>query len=235
MTQQENITKAQAAFTQINTNFSYLAGEVERVENAIPTTVAELTDSGDYALKADVASAIIPHGSVAAISGMAAPSANTLGWMYNFTAEFTTTADFAEGAGKKFPAGTDVVIIDNGTGSSHDYKYNVFAGFQDTSAYDNHIANADIHTTASEKLANSQHIANGDIHVTAAQKTAWTAKQDALTFDNTPTASSNNPVKSGGVYSALALKANAADVYTKTEIDSYIDDLFDVSITPLNS
>lgn len=32
------------------------------------------------------------------------------------------------------------------------------------------------------------------------------AKQDILTFDNAPTASSDNPVKSGGVYSALASK-----------------------------
>lgn len=33
-------------------------------------------------------------------------------------------------------------------------------------------------------------------------------KQDALTFDNTPTANSNNPVKSGGVYTALSGKQN---------------------------
>lgn len=33
---------------------------------------------------------------------------------------------------------------------------------------------------------------------------ALDAKQDELTFDNTPTANSNNPVKSGGVYSTMA-------------------------------
>ena len=32
------------------------------------------------------------------------------------------------------------------------------------------------------------------------------AKQNALTFDNVPTALSSNPVKSGGVYSALNVK-----------------------------
>ena len=36
--------------------------------------------------------------------------------------------------------------------------------------------------------------------------TALANKQDTLTFDNAPTASSNNPVKSGGVYTALASK-----------------------------
>jgi hypothetical protein len=35
---------------------------------------------------------------------------------------------------------------------------------------------------------------------------AVSGKQDALTFDNAPTQNSNNPVKSGGVYSALAGK-----------------------------
>lgn len=38
---------------------------------------------------------------------------------------------------------------------------------------------------------------------------ALALKQDALTFDNTPTSGSNNPVKSGGIYDALATKQNA--------------------------
>ena len=42
--------------------------------------------------------------------------------------------------------------------------------------------------------------------MTAAQKTAWDAKQNALTFDSTPTANSSNPVTSGGVYTALNRK-----------------------------
>lgn len=37
-------------------------------------------------------------------------------------------------------------------------------------------------------------------------------KQDSLTFDNTPTRNSANPVKSGGVFSALAEKANTEDI-----------------------
>lgn len=50
-----------------------------------------------------------------------------------------------------------------------------------------------------------------------AATTAWTndkldAKQDTLTFDTTPTASSTNPVTSGGVYTALSSKANDSEV-----------------------
>lgn len=45
---------------------------------------------------------------------------------------------------------------------------------------------------------NSTHRAVSD-----SEKTTWNGKQDALTFDNTPTNGSSNPVKSGGVYTAL--------------------------------
>ena len=37
------------------------------------------------------------------------------------------------------------------------------------------------------------------------------SKQDTLTFDDVPTDNSNNPVKSNGIYDALALKQNATD------------------------
>lgn len=46
------------------------------------------------------------------------------------------------------------------------------------------------------------------------------SKQDALTFDNTPTNGSNNPVKSGGIYSALSNKSNSeaiAPLFDTTE------------------
>lgn len=47
--------------------------------------------------------------------------------------------------------------------------------------------------------------------VTAAQKTEWSGKQDALTFDSTPTAGSTNPVTSGGVKSAINSAVSAAE------------------------
>ena len=42
-------------------------------------------------------------------------------------------------------------------------------------------------------------------------ETALSDKQATLTFDDTPTDNSNNPVKSNGIYDALALKQNATD------------------------
>lgn len=44
--------------------------------------------------------------------------------------------------------------------------------------------------------------------VTDTEKDTWNGKQNALTFDDAPTSSSNNPVKSGGVYTALSGKQN---------------------------
>lgn len=41
---------------------------------------------------------------------------------------------------------------------------------------------------------------------------ALATKQNTLTFDNIPTSESNNPVKSGGVYSSLALKFDSAKI-----------------------
>ena len=53
------------------------------------------------------------------------------GGVYNVSEEFTTTADFVEGAGKVYPAGTNVVVADAGGGS---YKFDVLSGFVDVSA-----------------------------------------------------------------------------------------------------
>ena len=46
-------------------------------------------------------------------------------------------------------------------------------------------------------------------------------KQDALTFDNTPTENSANPVKSGGVFSALAGKVSVEDIGNLWTWDKY--------------
>lgn len=47
-----------------------------------------------------------------------------------------------------------------------------------------------------------------DMAKSADVNTALAGKQNTLTFDNTPTQNSNNPVKSGGVYSAIAALEN---------------------------
>jgi hypothetical protein len=285
-TQAEVIAKAQLDATTINANFEYLDTEVKKKANSssignaaltikknnsaigtftanatspvsvnisVPTTVAELSDSGDYAKKTDIVSGITPKGSVA-FASLPTPAAANLGWLYNVTDSFTTTAAFVEGAGEKYPAGTNIYVVDTGSST---YKWDVMPGFIDTDTYDSHIAN----TT---------------IHVAQTDKDRWDAKQDALNFDNSPTENSNNPVKSGGIYTALNGKANKSttlggygitnaytktettslianatstlapaattlagygitDAYTKTETDAYLTSCFNVTITPLGT
>ena len=50
----------------------------------------------------------------------------------------------------------------------------------------------------------------------AAMNTALAAKQDTLTFDNTPTANSNNPVKSSGIKTALDAKQSTISTVNVT-------------------
>lgn len=74
-------------------------------------------------------------GSVASISALPAPSASYLGYVYDVEAAFTTTADFVEGAGVDYPAGTDVAIIAVQSGGTTTYKYDALSGFVDLSGY----------------------------------------------------------------------------------------------------
>lgn len=55
------------------------------------------------------------------------------GKVYNVLDAFTTTEDFVEGAGSKYPVGTNVVCVNVGDGV---YKWDVLAGFVDLSAYE---------------------------------------------------------------------------------------------------
>lgn len=55
-------------------------------------------------------------------------------------------------------------------------------------------------------LGNVDNTSDANKPISTAAQTALDGKQDVLTFDNSPTESSENPVKSGGVYSALAGK-----------------------------
>lgn len=223
----------------------------------------------DSAISAAISSTYKAAGSAASVAALGTLDAAHEGFVYNMSSAFTTTSDFVEGSGKKHPAGTNVAIVNVGTASSASYKYDCLAGMVDTSDYDSHIADTDIHVTAAQKTAwsgkqdaiadlsdirtnatagagaattiagygdivshnASEFAASGHNHdsayqakitssakldadliddstatnkfVTASQISTWNGKQDALTFDSTPTQNSTNPVTSGGVYTAL--------------------------------
>ena len=67
-----------------------------------------------------------------AFAALPALAAAIEGNVYNISDEFTTTDDFVEAAGTKYPAGTNIVCIKVGEA----YKWDVLAGFVDLSAYE---------------------------------------------------------------------------------------------------
>ncbi|MCR5578685.1 MAG: hypothetical protein K6F74_05670 [Prevotella sp.] len=79
-------------------------------------------------------SSIVPKGTKA-FAGLDPTTdlvAANVGFMYNISDAFTTTADFVEGAGHSIPAGANVYIANPSTGV---YKYDIFAGMYDLSGY----------------------------------------------------------------------------------------------------
>lgn len=66
-------------------------------------------------------------------------TAAMVGYVYNMSEDFTTTADFVEGAGKKYSAGTNVVICDVGEALSPSYKFDVIGNFVDVDAINTRI------------------------------------------------------------------------------------------------
>lgn len=110
------------------------------VDITVPVNVSDLANDSKFqtdvevesAINAKVASTYKAGGSVA-FAALPAPDEAHLGFVYNVTDKFTTTADFIEGAGSKHPAGTNVAIVAVTDGEATSYKYDVLAGFVDLS------------------------------------------------------------------------------------------------------
>ena len=111
----------------------------KNVDITVPTDTNDLTNGAGYQTASQVESAIDSRiGSTYKAKGtvtfanLPALTSTNEGNVYNVSDAFTTTADFVEGAGNSYPAGTNVVIIDTGSGV---YKYDVLSGFVDLSDY----------------------------------------------------------------------------------------------------
>lgn len=113
-----------------------LEAVAQRFKAEIPTKLSELSNDAGYqteeqmmaAVNAKLSSTYRPGGS-AAFADLPALTEASLGLVVNVTDKFTTTESFLEGAGKEYPAGTNVAVVQVGK----EYKYDVMAGFLDTS------------------------------------------------------------------------------------------------------
>ena len=124
-----------------------LSQKVEGIE--VPTKLSELNNDKGYQTESDVNTAINTHiGKVFKPSGtveygsLPTPAVEVLGNVYNVSNQFTTDSRFVEGEGKKYPAGTNVSIVQ----VNEDYKFDVFAGAIDLSNYVEKVGNKGLST-----------------------------------------------------------------------------------------
>lgn len=120
--------------TTLNEQMATVQGDITTING----TLADKANSADVYTKqqtddkisAAISAVYKPAGSIT-FAALPAPAANVLGNVYNVTDAFTTTDQFVEGAGKAYPAGTNVAVVLVG----EDYKYDVLSGMVDLSNY----------------------------------------------------------------------------------------------------
>lgn len=101
-----------------------------QVEAAITAKGYQTETQVSAKIKAETASVYKPSGSVA-FAALPAPAADKLGFVYNVIDAFITTDAFLEGAGRSYPAGSNVVVVADGAG----YKLDALPGAVDLSNY----------------------------------------------------------------------------------------------------
>lgn len=117
----------------------------KEVNIPVPTNNNQLSNGAGYQtesqvntlIDAKIQAFVIPKGSIA-FASLPTPSSSNLGWMWNMTDSFTIDNRFVEyesGKTKTFPAGSNVYVVDAGSGGSHSYKFDVYNGFVDLSGY----------------------------------------------------------------------------------------------------
>lgn len=186
-------TRALAAEGVLTTN---LANEVTRAtaaERALSelisteTTRATAAESSlrDY-IDQEVTKVYKPSGSVF-FADLPALAQSRLGNVYDIKDAFTTTSDFAEGAGKDYPIGTNVAIeLINGT-----LKYDVLPGFIDTSDF---VRNTDYATAQNVGVVKPDGTTitadiDGTLHSTSGQGSAEAAERMIAPIEADATAS----------------------------------------------
>lgn len=174
-------TRATNAESTLSTNLQAETTRAMNAENALGTRVTTLEATATRAYKA--------AGSVL-FADLPALAESRQGFVYNIRDDFTTTSDFIDGAGKTFPAGTDVAIVAV-EGTPVTYKYNVMSGFVDTSDF---VKNTDYATTSSAGIVKPDGVttsidANGVISATgggpAVEKAYKTNDSASTTIDDT--------------------------------------------------
>lgn len=170
-------------------------------------------------------SAYHPAGSVDYVSELPSPSADYLGYVYDITQAFTTTSDFKEGAGKRYPAGSNIAIVDVGTPESPSYKYDVLSGFIDTSNFvekeeGKGLSTNDYTNTDKVKLASLENYDDTEIRAEIAEKA-----DDADLAAVAKSGSYNDLADTPDIPSKTSDLTNDSHFVNETQMDEAIDSL----------
>jgi len=244
-----DVTKAQVGLGNVdNKSASTLktefTGEVVSGNEGFPTG-----DAVKRAIDTAVSAVYKPKGSSATIPAL---SGVDEGWVYDISVAFTTTADFIEGSGKSYPAGTNIVCIK----VSNVKKWDVLTGVTDLSGYvptsrkvNNKTLTADITLDASDiKLSGADVTIQTTLEdYDGAIADLEDSKQDNITPERGLSFGTGaNANKLGHSNSIAALTTNsfkkiAYDAYghitgsadvTQSDIDQFIVKVFTGSQTP---
>ena len=144
----QNSTQVQQAITTATDDMAtqtWVTGQNYATTSALTSATADMATktwvtSQNYATTSNVNTLIsqavstvyTPKGSLADISTLTTlATSGKVGDVYNISSEFTTTNVFIEGIGKKYPAGTNIVLVE----VEGEKKWDVLAGSVDLSAY----------------------------------------------------------------------------------------------------
>ena len=194
---------------------------------SIPLTVNVYSaEEVDSLIEGAVKGGVQPKGSIA-FASLPAPSAANVGHMYDVTDAFTTTSAWVDGAGKNYPAHTNVYVV-NPSGTT--YKWDALpgegpqpataapaadgtaaAGTSTKFAREDHVHPTDTTRAAAADL--TSHTGNTTVHVTAGERTAWNAKQAKIT--------ASGLLKGDGTGAVTAATAGE-DYVTPMDLASYV-------------
>ena len=193
-------TEVRGLISTNKTSISTLTGKVNKL-NANSTTsgsvdykIAQARTDITNEINSAISSAYRVKGSIdfAALNSVTSPQN---GDVYNVNDEFTTTSSFVEGAGKKYPAGTNIVYVVPTTGNP---GWDVLAGFVNLSDYT---------TTLKAQL-----IADGKANAALENAKSYADTQDATTLSSAKTYSDNAVAK--------CVKYTDVTLATTTEIEA---------------
>ena len=184
----------------------------------LPSKVSDLTNDSNFQtetqvdskISAAVSGALKPSGSIA-FASLPALSAANCNKIFNITDAFVTTADFAEGADKDYPAGTNVAIINAGTEQTPVYKYDCYTGAFDFSGFATKVSGA-----SNGDLAGLD--ANGNLTDSGVAASNVMRKVASATAGNVATLNASGEAQDSGVALSNVLLASDLSDYSEAEL-----------------